>query len=429
MRRESVGYWTWFPAAVVIAAIGLAGCGGGGDGGVPPTPPGPPSPFTRVGGNNNSGDLGVALSLTGRYVAFSSLASDLVGTGNDTNSSHDIFIYDRQTADTTVASRINGTSGLKVANADAPSFFPAISTDGFKVAFESRANNLVGPADPANAFSDIFVHDRTLNTMARVSVAPGGAPTNGESNKPSISGDGRFVAFNSSATNLVLGDLNGVVTDVFLYDINVGTTTMVSGASGGAVFGHAVSDVGTRVAFESPPGGALKQIFVWTSPGPATAITAGNGDSRVSGISGNGQFVVFDSDASDLVPGDNNGVTDVFVRDLTAGTTTRVSVTDNGAQANGASFALGHKAISDNGAIIVFESDATNLGGTGSPAYYVRDRAAGTTTALAGVAATQNSTGVTISGDGLVAAFVTDDGSIVVGDTLGLFDVFIMAVP
>ena len=216
---------------------------------------------------------------------------------------------------------------------------------------------------------------------------------------------------------------------MFLYDRNVGTTTRVSGASGGAVFGHAVSDNGARVAFESPPGGALKQIFVWTSPGPATAITAGNGDSRVSGISGNGRFVVFDSDASDLVPGDNNGVTDVFVRDLTAGTTTRVSVLDNGAQANGASFALGHKAISDNGSLVVFESDATNLGGTGSPAYYVRDRGADNTTALAGVAATQNSTGVTISGDGLVAAFVTDDGSIVAGDTLGLFDVFIMAVP
>jgi Tol biopolymer transport system component len=426
MRRASVEKLAWFPAAVLIAAIGFAGCGGGGGGGgiTPPV-----SPFTRVGGNDDSGDLGVALSVTGRYVAFSSLASDLVGTGNDTNSSYDIFVYDRQTADTTVASRINGTIGLKVANADDSSFFPAINADGSKVAFESRANNLVGPADPANAFSDIFVHDRTLNTMARVSVALAGAPTNGDSNKPSISGDGNFVAFHSLATNLdAAADINGVA-DVFLYNRAAGTTTRVSGASGGAVFGHAVSDNGARVAFESPPGGALKQIFVWTSPGPATAITAGNGDSRVSGISGNGRFVVFDSDASDLVAGDNNGVTDVFVHDLTAGTTTRVSLSSAGAQANGASFALGHKAISDDGNLVVFESDATNLGGTGSPVYYVRDRAAGTTTALAGVAATQNSTGVTISGDGLVAAFVTDDGSIVAGDTLGLFDVFILAVP
>ena len=425
MRRESVGKWSWFLAAVLISAFGLAGCGGGGDGGgVPP----PGSPFTRVGGNNNSGDLGVALSVTGRYVAFSSLASDLVGTGNDTNSSYDIFVYDRQTADTTVASKTSGTFSLKVANANNNSFDPAISADGRYVAFDSDATNLVPTDLVADISSDIFVHDRTLNTTERVSVALAGAPRNGDSFKPSISADGRFVSFYSSAANLVAGDVNGVA-DVFLYDRNADTTTRVSGASGGAVFGNAVSDNGARVAFESPPGGALKQIFVWTSPGPATAITAGNGDSRVSGISGNGRFLVFDSDASNLVAGDNNGVTDVFVHDLTAGTTTRVSVGNTGAQANGASFALGHKAISDDGNLVVFESDATNLGGTGSPVFYVRDRAAGTTTALAGVAATQNSTGVTISGDGLVAAFVTDDGSIVAGDTGGLFDVFIMDVP
>jgi Tol biopolymer transport system component len=407
-----------------MSALGLAGCGGGGGGGGG----GVASPITRVGGNNNGGDLGVALSQTGRFVAFSSLASDLVGTGNDTNSSYDIFVYDRQTADTTVASRVNGTASLKVANADDSSFFPSINADGTKVAFESRANNLVGPADPANAFSDIFVHDRTLNTTARVSVALAGAPTNGDSEKPSISGDGNFVAFHSLATNLDLAaDINGVA-DVFLYNRAAGTTTRVSGATGGAVFGNAVSDNGARVAFESPPGGALKNVFVWTS-GTVAPVTAGNGDSRVSGISSNGRFVVFDSDASDLVAGDNNGVSDVFVHDLLTATTTRVSVSSTGAQANGASFALGFRAISDDGNLVVFESDATNLGGTGSPVFYVRDRAAGTTTALTGVSATRNSTGVTISGDGLVAAFVTDDDAIVVGDTGSLFDVFIMAVP
>jgi Tol biopolymer transport system component len=429
MRRESVGRWSWFLTAVVISVLGLAGCGGGGGGGggggVVPV-----SPFTRVGGNNNSGDLGAALSQTGRFVAFSSLASDLTGTGNDNNSSSDIFVYDRQTADTTVASRISGTFSLKAANADDSSFFPAISADGSKVAFESRANNLVGPADPANAFSDIFVHDRTLNTMARVSVALGGAPTNGDSNKPSISGDGNFVAFHSLATNLAAGDNNGV-SDVYLANISglpsTPTITRISGTAGGLVFGHSVSDNGARVVFQSPPVPTGGNIFVWTS-GAVTQLTT-DGTSRISGISGNGRFVVFDSDAA-LVAGDNNGVSDVYVHDLTGGTTTRVSVSSTGAQATGGgSFALGHKAISDDGNLVVFESDATNLGGTGSTSFYVRDRAAGTTTALAGISGTFVSTGVTISGDGLVAGFVTDDSGIVSGDTGGLFDVFLMAVP
>lgn len=421
MRRESVGKWSGLLAAVLISALGLAGCGGGGGGGGGPVV----SPFTRIGGNNDGGDLGVALSQTGRFVAFSSLASDLVGAGNDNNSSYDIFVYDRQTADITVASRIGGTFSLKVANADDSSFFPAISASGSHVAFESRANNLLGPADPPDAFSDIFVHNRGLNTMERVSQAVGGAPRNGDSFKPSISGSGQFVAFYSHASNLTALDNNGVA-DVFLVDRTAGTVTRVSGAAGGAVFGHAVSDDGTRVAFESPPGGAARDIFVWVS-GLIRPVTVGSGDSRISGISANGQFVVFDSDVA-LVPGDNNGVSDVYVYSLVDNTTTRVSVSSAGAQANGPSFALGHRAISDDGNLVVFESDATNLGGTGATNFYVRDRAASTTTPLAGVSGTALSAGVTISGDGSTAALSTD-ASLVAGDTLGNFDVFLMAVP
>jgi len=425
MRRKDFGMWSWYLAAVLISALGVAGCGGGGGGGggiAPPT-----SPFTKIGGNSNSGDTGVVLSQTGRYVAFSSLASDLVGTGNDTNSSYDVFVYDRQTGDTTVASRVDGTFSLKVANADESSYFPGISADGSMVVFESRAANLIGAADPADTSSDIFVADRDFNTTDRVSVAVGGGPRDGDSFKPSISSDGSFVAFYSHATNLVATDNNGVA-DVFLVDLGSGTTTRVSGAAGGAVFGHAVSDDGMRVAFESPPGGVLKNIFVWDN-GAVTQVTAGNGDSRVSGISANGQFVVFDSDASNLVAGDNNGVSDVFVRNLTAGTTERVSVSSTGEEANGASYALGHKAISDDGNLVVFESDATNLGGMGAPAYYVRDRAAGTTTVIVDISATANSFGVTVSGDGSTAAFATDDGTIVAGDIGGLIDVFLIAVP
>jgi Tol biopolymer transport system component len=429
MRRESVGRWSWFLTAVVISVLGLAGCGGGGGGGggggVVPV-----SPFTRVGGNNNSGDLGAALSQTGRFVAFSSLASDLVGTDN--NSTNDIFLYDRQTADITVVSRRlpEDASNTKSARANGGSYFPSIAVNpagSAIIAFESDATNLISPADPADVNTDIFVHNKDLNTTEQVSVALGGGPRNGDSNKPSVSADGNIVVFHSLATNLVAADINGVA-DVFLRNRSAGTTTMVSGAAGGAVWGQCVSDNGSRVAFESPPGGAAKQIFVWTSPGPAVAITSGAGDSRISGISGNGQFVVFDSDAA-LVAGDNNGVSDVYIYNITSGTLERVSVTSTGAQATGGgSFALGHRAISNDGNLVVFESDATNLGGTGSTNFYVRDRAAGTTTPLAAVSGTNVSAGVTISADGLVAALATDE-ALVSGDTLGLFDVFIMAVP
>ena len=424
MRRDCVGRWSWYLAAGLVLALGAAGCGGGGGGG---GGGGPVSPFTKVGGNRNSGDLGVALSQTGRYVAFASLASDLTGAGNDNNSSYDIFVYDRQTGTTTVASRVDGSFSTTIANADDHSTFPAISADGSIVAFDSFAANLIGPADPADVSSDIFVHNRDLNTTDRVSVAVGGGPRDGHSFKPSISGNGRFVAFYSHATNLVAGDTNGVA-DVFRFDRNLGTTTRVSGAAGGAVFGHSVSDDGSRIAFESPPGGVLKNIFVWDN-GVVTQVTSGNGDSRISGISSNGQFVVFDSDASDLVANDNNGVTDVFVHDLAAGTTERVSVSSAGGQANGASVALGHRAISDDGNLVAFESDATNLGGTGFYSFYVRDRAAGTTTALTDIAAPELSAGVTLSGDGLRAAIATADSGLVSGDTGGFFDVFLIDVP
>ena len=414
MRRKDFGMWTWYLAALLISALGVAGCGGG------------TSPFTRIGGNNNSGDTGVALSQAGRYVAFSSLASDLVGAGNDTNNTYDVFVYDRQTGDTTVASRVDGTFSLKIANADDLSIDPAISADGTKVAFDSMATNLISPAEPADIYSDIFVNNRDLNTTERVSVAVGGGPRDGDSHKPSISADGRFVAFYSEATNLVASDNNGVA-DVFLYDRNAATTTRVSSVAGGTVFGHAVSDDGTRVVFESPPGGG--NIFLWES-GTITQVTNGNGVSQLPSISGNGQFVVFESDASDLVAGDNNSVTDVFVYDVAAGTTERVSVSSTGEQAiGGGSYTLGHSAISDNGNLVVFESDATNLGGAGFPAFFVRDRAAGTTTAIAEISAAAVSYGVTVSGDGGTAAFATDDGTIVTGDIGGLIDVFLIAYP
>jgi Tol biopolymer transport system component len=453
MRRESVGKWAWYPAAVLIAAIGLAGCGGGGGGGGAPGPP--VGAITRAGGvqGNGDSDLGYALSQTGQFVAFSSGASNQVV--GDTNLVPDVFLFNRQTGATT---RVSVGLGVPPLQATGASTFPSISADGRYVGFESLAENLVGPGQDTNLKSDIFVRDRTLDVTERASVALGGFPTqpDGDSNKPSISADGRYVAFFSFATNLVAGDTNGVA-DVFLYDRQLAVPTQrvsvgpggVQGNGASVVFGQAVSNDGTRVAFESAAtnlaavdANGAKDVFVWTSG--TTALVSvngagtgpGNGESRVSAISGNGRYVVFESDATDLVASDNNGVTDIFVRDLTAGTTTMVSVSSTGVQANGASFAFGSTTVSDNGALIVFESDATNLvtGDTnGVGDVFVRDTVSGTTDRLSITSASGQPTTVSTEGavsrDGTTAAFGSFGPEYVSDNPLGFYNVYMLAVP
>jgi len=451
MRRESVGKWAWFPAAVLIAAIGLAGCGGGGGGGGGGVGGGA---ITRAGGvqGNGDSDLGYALSQTGSFVAFSSRASNLVV--GDTNLVPDVFLFNRTTGTT---ERVSVGLGAAPEQATGVSTYPSISADGRYVAFESLAENLIGPGNDTNLKSDIFVRDRTLAVTERVSVALAGPPAqpDGDSNKPSISADGRYVAFFSFATNLVAGDTNGA-TDVFLFDRTLDIMTRVSvgpggvqGNGGSAVFGQAVSNDGTRVAFESAAtnlvavdGNGAKDVFVWTSG--VTALVSvnsagtgpGNGESRVSAISGNGQYVVFESDATDLVANDTNGFTDIFVRDLTAGTTTRVSVDSNEAQANGASFAFGSTTISDDGSFIVFESDATNLvAGDSNLAgdVFVRDTVSGTTDRVSITSASGQPTTVSTEGavsrDGTIAAFVSFGPEFVADNPLGFTNVYTRAVP
>jgi hypothetical protein len=152
-------------------------------------------------------------------VAFESDATNLVGVGNDTNASADVFVHDLQTGTTTrVSVDSAGTEG------DLGSSAPSISADGRYVAFQSDATNLVGVGNDTNGSTDIFVHDLQLGTTRRVGVGSTGGQGNGDSSSPSYSADGQYVAFGSLATNLVAGDTNGSP-DVFIRESMPPTVT------------------------------------------------------------------------------------------------------------------------------------------------------------------------------------------------------------
>jgi hypothetical protein len=216
-----------------------------------------PIPATRVSVDSTGTQVAGAsrqpsTSADGRFVAFSSAATTLVAS--DTNGSADVFVKDRQTGAVT---RVSVRTDTTQQTGDSVS--PDISSDGRFVTFTSTAALV---ADDTNACAgaaptcgDIYVHDRTTGATTRVSVATGGAQAGAGSAAPRISGDGRYVVFESFASNLVSGDTNGV-TDVFVHDRQTATTTRVSVASNGtqgdrAATAPTISDDGTRIAFIS----------------------------------------------------------------------------------------------------------------------------------------------------------------------------------
>ncbi|MFN0008730.1 MAG: TolB family protein [Planctomycetota bacterium] len=334
-----------------------------------------------------------SVSADGRYVAFESRADNLV-TGDSNMTTPDIFVRDRWLGTTELAS-VNSNE------VQAGSFNcsnPAISADGRYVAFWSAGNNFV-PGD-TNSTNDVFVRDRQLGTTERVSIDSAGVEGTNESGGngaathlgPSISADGRYVAFWSRANNLVAGDTNGTE-DVFLRDRQLGTTERVS-----------VSTSGTQ----------------------------GNFDCYHVRLTPDGRYVAFSSLASTLVGGDSNSLSDVFVRDRQLGTTERVSIGPAGLQANGNSYL---PVISDDGRFVSFYSGASNLVvGDASGAYdvFVHDRQTGTTE-LASVDSSEVQgngpsgypMGPTMSADGRYVAFESDASNLVAGDTNGGSDIFL----
>jgi len=246
----------------------------------------------------------------------------------------------------------------------------AISADGRVVVFGSDSTNLV-PGD-TNGVPDIFVHDRSTGLTERISVSSTGVEGNGESRfRAAVSADGRVVVFGSDATNLVPNDTNGKP-DVFVHDRSNGTTERISLDSSG---------------------------------------TEGNNTSLVGAISADGRFVVFGSFASNLVPGDTNGVADGFVHDRSTGLTERISVSSTGAEGDDDS---GGEAISADGQVVAFTSEASNLvpGDTnGQPDIFVHDRFTGITERISvdssAVQGGNQSIAAAVSADGQVVAFLS----------------------
>ena len=386
--------------------------------------------------DGNSGSL--SISSDGRYVAFQSNASNLVA--GDSNGIHDIFVHDRNNGVTTRVSV--GSGGTE---ADDNSINPSISADGHYVAFQSFAVNLV--AGDSNGTYDIFVHDRNNGVTTRVSVGSGGTEADGASDEPSISVDGRYVAFRSFASNLVAGDSN-IATDIFVHDRNTGVTTRISVDSGGTEAdggsdNPSISVDGRYVAFRSfasnlVPGDSnwRDDVFVHDrNNGVTTRVSVGSGGTEANGsstnpsISADGRYVAFNSNASNLVAGDSNGIHDIFVHDRVSGSTTRVSVDSSGVQADAGSE---YPSISADGRYVAFYSNASNLvpGDTnGTHDIFVHDRDTGVTTRVSvdsgGAEANGASSYSSISADGSYVAFRSLASNLVSGDSNGVTDIFV----
>ena len=239
-----------------------------------------------------------------------------------------------------------------------------LSDDGRFVVFESIASNLV--RGDTNRTTDIFVRDVKSGTTARVSVATGGRQADSFSSGAKISGNGRFVAFVSMASTLVAGDTNGS-SDVFVRDLKEGTTERVSiGPGGQARSGSGtlgISADGRYVLFTMYANSTTTDSAVWVRDrvkGTTTSLHSRFAAPQALALSRNGRFAVFLS-ADALVRGDTNGKRDVFVRDLVKGVTERVSVSSSEGQVSGTMAPGGVASISDDGRFVAFGSGATNL--------------------------------------------------------------------
>jgi len=329
--------------------------------------------LTPNGQQANSYSWGSAISQDGKYVVFMSDASNLVS--NDSNRSEDIFLYDRDSQKITrVSVGLNGQEG----NHDSRN--PIIGgEDGRYVVFESKASNFTSLPD--NKSYDIYLHDRITRKTELVSVAHNGQAANDDSENDdsesvAISDDGRYVVFESYASNLVPGDTNGSA-DIFVRDRLKNTTTRISTGLNGKETDRysetpAITPDGKYIVFASYASNLVEgdtnystDIFLYNNEtGKIQRISVnasgvgGNGNSEDPEISANGRYITFASDADNLVPGDTNEQDDIFRYDIQTGEIEIVSITNDGQQGNKYSSA---PSISGDGRFITYQSRSGQL--------------------------------------------------------------------
>jgi hypothetical protein len=364
-----------------------------------------------LGGAPANGPSGEAsASATGRLVVFSSFASNLVE--GDTNGKSDVFLRNLDTNTTTLISR---RQGGEIGNGD--SVQPVISQDGTHVAFVSAASNLL-PNDTQNN-RDVFRYTIATGLIELVSArnAAGEFPSNGSS-EPTISADGHLVSFTTAAGNLTVQggpaffDANGTqpnkeVNDVF------------------------VRNLGPTQRFGIDPR-QNRLVSVNAASAGATSVTTGNKQSLDSWMSEDGRYITFRSDASDLVAGgaDQNDKRDTYLRDLQTGTTTLISVNRDGKAANQESQS---NSVSGNGQFVLFQSKANDIvGNDGNDDFdiFLRDTVANTTRLLTVNRNGNNSAGglsefPAMSQNGTIASYSSYAPDIVPGDVNNREDVFI----
>lgn len=378
----------------------------------------------------------VAVSLEGRFLVFESQAPNLVP--DDRNNVADIFLRDVAASNTTRVSV--GAGGQEATGA---SRRPTISPDGRFVAFDSFAPNLV--SGDLNGVNDVFVVDRQTGGVFRVSVDSAGGEANANSCCPSLSADGRFVVFESLASNLVTGDRNEL-NDIFLHDRQTGGTLRVSVDSSGLEaaldsYSGVISADGRVVAYESyadnlapGDGGGWVDIFLYdVATAQTTRITPGPGiqpdrQSYRPTISADGRFVSFETLASNFLTPDVGGFWDVLTFDRLTGAMIRASVNSAGSQAADHS---GRSVISADGRWVAFDSPASNMvsGDTGHNDVFVHDNRTGRTVRVsvnsAGAAGNDDSDLAALSPDGRFVAFASHADNLAAGDLNDTVDVFL----